>query len=617
MSDEATMNNDVVVDAEQVAENPGTNANGLTEQEQALVGKKYLKPRDYWLFSLARFASSAVTGLVQGYLLYFYTSCVGINASAVGLMFLITKIFDGLNDPIMGAIVDKTRTRWGKMRPYLFFGAIPWGIITIAMFLPQVYAGMNMTGKIVYMYVTYLAYGLLGTIIGVPLDGIPAVASPNTDERAKIISISRILGSIGEQSALVLLTVFLLMTHDDYSSSYMWMGIVIGILGPIFMLLGAGTIKERLEPTKETPSVWEGFKYLFKNKQFMLLILSNLLTFFRNLVSAMILYVVSYVIGKGSLQIVFSLPGAAASMIGMMLAPKMRKMMDSKKLFIVATIWHSIALGVIFFIALAVGVENLRETWGWILLAGLMFVAMIPVGILNVIPHLMATDTLDYWEDKTGDRCEGITFSLMSLRSKISSGFKDYVLSFLLVYFMFAQPMGYIESHKPLQTEFTKTGLVMIYTIVPAITNLVSIIPILFYKLSGKKMAEIQSRLEISRAKDAARLHAESNGVTEEVAADVVETAIVNDIVNDVETANEAEITSAAAEEVFAEAPKAEEVKVEETVAPAEDVFEKPAKKAPAKKAPAKKAEPKAETAKKAPAKKPAAKTTKSTKSDK
>ena len=599
MSEETTMNNEAVVAAEEVVSN-GDNNNGLSKEEQALLGKKYLKPRDYILFSLARFASSAVTGLVQGYLLYFYTSCVGINASAVGLMFLITKIFDGLNDPIMGAVVDKTRTRWGKMRPYLFFGAIPWGIITIAMFLPQV----------------YLAYGLLGTIIGVPLDGIPAVASPNTDERAKIISISRILGSIGEQSALVLLTVFLLMTHDDYSSSYMWMGIVIGILGPIFMLLGAGTIKERLEPTKETPSVWEGFKYLFKNKQFMLLILSNLLTFFRNLVSAMILYVVSYVIGKGSLQIVFSLPGAAASMIGMMLAPKMRKMMDSKKLFIVATIWHSIALGVIFFIALAVGVENLRETWGWILLAGLMFVAMIPVGILNVIPHLMATDTLDYWEDKTGDRCEGITFSLMSLRSKISSGFKDYVLSFLLVYFMFAQPMGYIESHKPLQTEFTKTGLVMIYTIVPAITNLISIIPILFYKLSGKKMAEIQSRLEISRAKDAARLHAEENGIPQDVATDVVDAAILNDSVSDVESANEAKITTVAAEEVFAEAPKTEEVKGEEVKA--EEAAPAVEEEKPAKKAPAKKAEPKTEKAeKKAPAKKPAAKTTKSTKSDK
>ena len=555
------MNNETVVVAEPEATQG--DSNGLSAEEQALLGKKYLKPRDYWLFSLARFASSAVTGLVQGYLLYFYTSCVGINATAVGLMFLITKIFDGLNDPIMGAIVDKTRTKWGKMRPYLFFGAVPWGIITILMFLPQVYAGMNMTGKIVYMYVTYIAYGLLGTIIGVPLDGIPAVASQNTDERAKIIYISRILGSIGEQSALVLLTAFLLFTHDDYSSSYMWMGIVIGILGPIFMLLGAMTIKERLEPTKETPSVWEGFKYLFKNKQFMLLILSNLLTFFRNLVSAMILYVVSYVIGKGSLQIVFSLPGAVASMIGMMIAPKMRKMMDSKKLFIVATIWHSVALAVIFFITLAVGIDNLPKTWGWILLAGMMFVAMIPVGILNVIPHLMATDTLDYWEDKTGDRCEGITFSLMSLRSKISSGFKDYVLSFLLVFFMFAQPMGYIEGHKPIQTQFTKTGLIMIYTIVPAVTNLVSIIPILFYKLSGKKMAEIQARLEIKRAKDAAKLDENGNPAEAQAAAVEVEEAgiavQVENINNDVNTAVESQIIAEATQEMVKDEEAAQE----------------------------------------------------------
>ena len=159
----------------------------------------------------------------------------------------------------------------------------------------------------------------------------------------------------------------------------------------------------------------------------------------------------------------------------------------------------------------------------------------------------MATDTLDYWEDKTGDRCEGITFSLMSLRSKISSGFKDYVLSFLLVYFMFAQPMGYIESHKPLQTDFTKTGLIMIYTIIPAVTNLVSIIPILFYKLSGKKMAEIQARLEVSRAKDAARL------ADEESAGVAVEAEVVS---NDEITPKDTEVLADAANDMVSEENK-------------------------------------------------------------
>ena len=464
-----------------------------------LANKKYLKKRDYIFFSLAQFASSAVTGLVQGYLLFFYTVCVGISPAAVGTMFLVSKIFDGLNDPIMGVIVDRTRTKWGKMRPYLFGAAIPWGILTIIMFMPGIYTSMNGAGKVAFMWITYLLYSILGTAVGVPLNGLPAVASPNTDERAKIISISRILGSIGEQSALVLLTLFLIITQDNYPSSYMLMALIIGILGPLFMVLGAKFVKERLEPTSRTPNVLEGFKYLFKNTQFLLLICSNLLTFFRNFVSAMIIYVVSYIYANGSLQIIFSLPGAVASMIGMMLAPKMRKLMDSKRLFILATIWHSVALALIFFIYIIGGKA-------WWLVAILMFIAMIPVGILNVIPHLMATDTLDYWEDKTGDRCEGITFSLMSLRSKISSGLKDYTMSYLLVFFGFSQALPFLSDHTPVQSDFTKLGLFSIYTIIPAVLNLISIVPILFYKLSGKKMAEIQGRLAVKRLEDAKRL---------------------------------------------------------------------------------------------------------------
>ncbi len=464
-----------------------------------LANKKYLKKRDYIFFSLAQFASSAVTGLVQGYLLFFYTVCVGISPAAVGTMFLVSKIFDGLNDPIMGVIVDRTRTKWGKMRPYLFGAAIPWGILTIIMFMPGIYTSMNGAGKVAFMWITYLLYSILGTAVGVPLNGLPAVASPNTDERAKIISISRILGSIGEQSAFVLLTLFLIITQDNYPSSYMLMALIIGILGPLFMVLGAKFVKERLEPTSRTPNVLEGFKYLFKNKQFLLLICSNLLTFFRNFVSAMIIYVVSYIYANGSLQIIFSLPGAVASMIGMMLAPKMRKLMDSKRLFILATIWHSVALALIFFIYIIGGKA-------WWLVAILMFIAMIPVGILNVIPHLMATDTLDYWEDKTGDRCEGITFSLMSLRSKISSGLKDYTMSYLLVFFGFSQALPFLSDHTPVQSDFTKLGLFSIYTIIPAVLNLISIVPILFYKLSGKKMAEIQGRLAVKRLEDAKRL---------------------------------------------------------------------------------------------------------------
>ena len=451
-----------------------------------LLDRKYLGKKDYIWFSLTQFACSAITGLAQGYLLFFYTSIMNIPLTYVGTMFLIAKIWDGINDPIMGVIVDKTRSKMGKMRPYLLWASIPYAVCTILMFIN--FRGMSSVGKIVFMYVTYILFSTVGTAVEVPLQGLPAVVSPNVDERTKIISISRILGSIGEQSALVLISFGLLVTNDNYEFTYTGTAVVIGVIAPIFMVISALVLKERIEPTNQIPKWSEGFKYLFKNKPFLILICSNLLTFFRNLVSAAIMYVVAYIYGKGSLQIAFALPGAIASMIGMLFAPKLKRHFNAKQLFIIATIWHSVCLVGVYFVGMTVP---------WYLIAILMFFTMLPVGVLNVVPHLMAADTIDYWEHKTGQRQEGITYSLMGLRSKVSSGLKDYFLTFLLGYFLFSQPLGFVEGHVPVQSEYTKGGLFAIYTIIPAVLNLVSIVPMLFYNLTGARIRNIQEELAI------------------------------------------------------------------------------------------------------------------------
>lgn len=451
-----------------------------------LLDRKYLGKKDYIWFSLTQFACSAITGLAQGYLLFFYTSIMNIPLTYVGTMFLIAKIWDGVNDPIMGVIVDKTRSKMGKMRPYLLWASIPYAICTIVMFIN--FRGMNMTGKIIFMYASYLLFSTVGTAVEVPLQGLPAVVSPNIDERTKIISISRILGSIGEQSALVLISLGLIVTNDNYEATYTGTAVIIGVIAPIFMVISALVLKERIEPTNEIPKWSEGFKYLFKNKPFMILICANLLTFFRNLVSAAIMYVVCYIYGKGSLQIAFALPGAIASMLGMLLAPKLKRHFNAKQLFILATIWHSVCLVGVFFVGMTVP---------WYVIAVLMFFTMLPVGLLNVVPHLMAADTIDYWEHKTGQRQEGITYSLMGLRSKVSSGLKDYFLTFLLGYFLFSQPLGFVEGHEPVQSSYTQWGLFAIYTIIPAVLNLVSIVPMIFYNLTGDRIRKIQEELAV------------------------------------------------------------------------------------------------------------------------
>ncbi|MDR0751645.1 MAG: glycoside-pentoside-hexuronide (GPH):cation symporter [Christensenellaceae bacterium] len=448
---------------------------------------KYLKRKDYVTFSMAKFATSAVVGLTQGYLLIFYTSVLGINPLQVGLMFLIAKIFDGFNDPIMGVIIDKTHTKWGKMRPYIMFGAIPFGVITILLFIPI--GSLDSAGKIAYMYITYLSYGIIGTIINVPMDGLPAVASPNNEERTKIISVSRIVGSIAEEAALVLYSFFMLFFN--MRDTYMTMGLIIGITSPVFVLLGVINVKERIPPSKVPPKMLDGFKYLFRNKQFASLILSLFLTFIRNIATAAVIYVVTYIYLKGSLQIFFALPGAIASLVGMLIAPKLRKKFDNKVLFTASITLNSIGLLLLYFIGMDVP---------WYVIAAILPIAMFPVGTINVVPHFMAIDTLDYWEDKTGQRNEGVTFALISLRSKVSSAFKDFVLASLLAFFFFTTPLQSIHNHTPTQLNFTKSGIFMIFTLIPGALNFVCLIPLMFYKLSRKRMDEIRARLAIKRA---------------------------------------------------------------------------------------------------------------------
>lgn len=454
--------------------------------------RRYLATKDYVFFCLAQFASSSISGLVQGYMLFFYTVCIGISAISVGTMFLATRILSAFIDPMVGAMVDGTHTKLGKMRPYLFFCSIPWGILVIIMFMPGLYALMNNLQRNIFMWATYITFSILGSIISVPMQGLPSVSSPNVGERTKIMSISKIVASIGEQSALVLFTLFLLVTSNNYSSSYMYMGLIIGILGPIFMMLGARFLKERVVVKNKSSNVFDGFKYLVKNKQYFVFFLSNVLTFFRNMVSSMIIYVVTYIYGNGSMQMLFALPGAIASMIGMLLAPRLRKILDSKKLFIFATLWHSIGLASVFAVYMLGG----REWW---IVSMLMFVAMIPVGVLNVIPQFMATDILDYWEDKTGVRREGITFSLLNLKSNIATGLKDYLLMYLLVFFGFSQVLPFLDNHMPVQSDFTAFGLFAMYTIIPAILNLISIVPMIFYRLNRKRMSIIHQSLEEKR----------------------------------------------------------------------------------------------------------------------
>ena len=165
-----------------------------------LTSMKYLCKKDYISYCLATFSNGAIVGMTQGYLLFFYIQVLAIDPIVASTMFLLAKIFDGFNDPFMGVIVDRTRTKWGKLRPYIMFGSIPFGLIIIALFFPV--TGFPMSAKIVYMYVTYFSFGIIATLVGVPLIGMAAVVTPNTQERTKMLSSSQIASSVANNQVL-------------------------------------------------------------------------------------------------------------------------------------------------------------------------------------------------------------------------------------------------------------------------------------------------------------------------------------------------------------------------------------------------------------------------------
>ena len=206
----------------------------------------------------------------------------------------------------------------------------------------------------------------------------------------------------------------------------------------------------------------------------------------------MIIYVVTYIYGDSSIQIWFAAPIGVAAVLVMLFMPRLNRRFEAKTLFKISIWWYSIGLIIVYFI----GVQN------WILTAVLLFFVTGSTGIFNIIPTIMAADTIDYWEHKTGFRQEGITFSIMSLKNKVGLGLKDFIIGYFLAYFMFNTSDSSILSHQPRQFEYTQQGMFFMFLVMPAILTLFSLIPLKFYDLNKKKLAEMAEELKLRREKE-------------------------------------------------------------------------------------------------------------------
>lgn len=476
----------------------------------------------------------ANAGQVFGYNLFagsflsmFFVKVFGIPSQAVATMILVLGIWDTINDPIMGGIIDRTRSRYGKLRPYLLIVPIPLSIATILFWSgPALLQDVqNMTIKIVYMYISYILWEFFYTLGDVPFWGMSTAISPSPSDRTRAISTARFLsGLIGGLSSSLLLPVLMDLSENNkigwsLKQVFAFMGILaaVFILG-LFSLAGFFT-KERVVQTVQEESIFQGFKYLFKNKPLMLIVAGNVIGTISSVASIFGSYYYNEVLNLMSLNIIVSLCGSIGGYLAYIILPIIKRKLDNRQIVFFTAISKAVIGTLCFFI----GFNHYDKWYIAIPILSVQNIVLMFVGTINqIVPTEMIGDTVDYMEWKTGVRNEGISFSVLTFVNKLTSSLSTSIATALL------PAIGYIVINQQNAdgtvetiTQCTSAGgqptqfwLWAFFTIIPNIAGLLSVIPYFFYDLKGAKLENIRSEMKIRR--EALAKEASAGGVSDE-----------------------------------------------------------------------------------------------------
>ncbi|MBS3987742.1 MAG: MFS transporter [Erysipelothrix sp.] len=421
--------------------------------------KTTLQNKEIISFSLAGLGQNLIYNYSATFIMIFYTDVLGLAALSVGTLMLVARVWDAINDPMMGIIVDKTRTRWGKLRPYLLGVAIPMAVFTILTFTN---VNLSTQSKLIYAYITYIGWGMVYTVSDVPYWGLSSAMSDDPHDRLRIMTLARILSNVGLAIAIVVPPLVLGMLAD-HPQRYGIVAAVISIIGAALFLLAFFNTKERVERPAEVSKL-KDFLLLKENKPLLQLQSSRMLGAFRMILGAAGTYFAKYNLNNEGL---FSLLGGTLilSMIfAMILTPYLRRFFSKKALYQGGLIIQAVAHVVLFII----GYSQI----GLVLL--LMFIVGFSMGLNDVIMYIMVNDSIDYLQAKTQRRFEGMIFSLHTFTTKLQTAIGLFVMGIILNMF------GFIENVP--QSDSSMFGIFMLLTLLPAVSSLLSLIPMIPYQ---------------------------------------------------------------------------------------------------------------------------------------
>jgi GPH family glycoside/pentoside/hexuronide:cation symporter len=425
----------------------------------------------------------------------FYTDIFGISAKAVSVMFLITKIWDAVNDPMMGMIADRTETRWGKFRPYILWFAIPFGLIGVLTFTTP---NLSTTGRLVYAYVTYTLLMMLYTVINVPYSALMGVITSNARVRT-IVSQFRFVaaflgGLIVQYSVLRMVQRF---GKGNDALGWRLAMTILSVLAVILLFITFASTRERVKPPKgQKTRLKDDLRDLSKNKPWLMIGGATIFQLTYILIrTSCIMYYFTYFVqnqqvmlfGKlysfsyKSMVSAFFMAGSVVTIVGSILASWFSKVLGKRNTYAGFLGASGIFAALFFFL----------KPNDVILMFVFQFLVSFALGPVSVLQWAMYTDTADYSELETGRRATGLVMSASLFALKFGVALGASILAWLLSVY------GYQPNVQ--QTAQSLLGIRLAISVYAAIPALIGAGIMFFYPLTNERMVEIEKELNARR----------------------------------------------------------------------------------------------------------------------
>ena len=444
----------------------------------------------------------------------FVTNILQIDLDYQTLINFVNGIWDVVNDIFTAAIVEKTRTRWGKFKPYLVALGIPGTLGTCFYWLLPIFfkgKGSRDLGKfITYFLLTIVREGA-GTFRAIAKTGMMATITPHPVDRTRLITVAEFFsGLLGEKLPQQILTVLLDLIGNkvvnlSYTSTFIFMGNFTSIVSGVAALVFCVMTRERVMQSVETPSVMQGLKSVINNKPILLLTLSETLSNL-SISGSMNDYYID-VLNFATMTIVAGIPGFFINPVAFYLVPWFRRHFSTRFLYIMSRYIYHFEDIFIYLVGMIGGKHNgLYKKVGPMLGVFMIRETIFTVfyGVRCVIPSEMYNESMDYCEWKNGYRTEAMTSVARELTKKLASIINS-TLSLQVKKLIGYDISSYTRGEA--QTDTTKSGLFAMATIIPSLTGLIGVIPILFYDLSGEKRERMYAEL-LKRRDEAAQVAA-------------------------------------------------------------------------------------------------------------